>query len=173
MYNFFQYMADYLNPFTLCKCKYITSDSYFEQLIKNKIGFKPYYLSSFIKNNNFLIFRKYMKICYNNNFINIKSGSESAYFKVVKNNKKIILIGYCIEFSNINNFKLMLKTFKKIFYEFYVNDCIIIHTIDLKIIIKTHTTIVIPPYIDFTLIDGKNKYAFNHKNANCTEQIIF
>lgn len=165
-HNFFQYMAEYLNTCTLCKCKYITNDMYFENLIKNKIGFKPYYLSSFIKNSNILIFKKYLKIYYKDNCITIKSESESAYFKVVKNNNKIYLLVYFIEFSNIKNFKIMLKTLKKIFYEFYINDCMIMHTIDLTIKIKTDTTIIIPPYINFTLMDGKNKYAFNYNNAN-------
>ena len=63
----------------------------------------------------------------------------------------------------------MFKTFKKIFYEFYLDNCMIMHTIDLKIIIKnniSNTTIIIPPYIDFTLLNGKKTYSFDYNNSN-------
>lgn len=156
MINIIQFLSKKLNPDTLIKLHSITNDNYFRKIIEENIGFFPIRLN-ILSANNLIYFKQSLNIYSENNIIYVFNNHDEAIYinSSIKNNIHILTI-YLSEFRNLSSLTTLINDFKSLFYEFYLDKCIINHSPDLIIKLKINKNIIeLPPYISCSIIKDK------------------
>lgn len=161
MLNTIQFLHKYLNPSTLVKVLHLTQHEYVQKLVKQRIGYIPFRLKDLLSGEHYITVSNTIGIHIIDSIVHVYKGDkESIHFKIVQSiDNSLYMIAYCAEFSNVENFKLMMKTFKTVFEEFHLQKCEICHSEHLNVIINTsqNCTLTIPSYVDLTVFDGKSR----------------
>lgn len=122
MNNLIQFLSPHLKLKTIIRLNYIRQDDYLEKIIVNKLGFIPISLNTFIKGENLILFNELI-IYHNLNVIYIyhKENKNSIYFSVNKDKEKLFLHIESVNLKLIGHFKKIMKQFKSIFIDFYID----------------------------------------------------